>query len=189
MTQIASKIRFRATLIRPAAAKAGSWTFLTLPKNASAKLPSRGATSVEGTINGFPFRATLEPDGQGSHWLKVNRKMREAAGADSSDAVALEIAPAREEPEPRVPPDLRKALAAAPKARALWRDITPAARRDWIHWIVSAKQRETRTRRIKNASAMIAGGKRRPCCFDRSGIYSKSFSCPVTDGKSNDTRR
>src|SRR6059058_66104 len=121
MTRTASKIRFSAKLFRPAAtAKAGSWTFLTLPRNASAKLPSRGMTTVEGTINGFPFRATLEPDGQRGHWLKVNRKMREAAGADAGDVVTLEIAPAREEVEPKVPADLRKALAAAPKARALW---------------------------------------------------------------------
>jgi len=39
---------------------------------------------------------------------------------------------AKEEPEPRVPTDLRKVLAATPKARALWFDITPIARRDWI---------------------------------------------------------
>ena len=131
MTKTASKIRFRAKLFRPAAtAKVGSWTFLTLPKNASAKLPSRAMTTVEGTINGFPFRATLEPDGQRSHWLRVNGKMREAADADAGDVVTLEIAPAGEEPEPRVPADLRKALAAAPKARALWSDITPIARRD-----------------------------------------------------------
>jgi hypothetical protein len=118
MTQTASKVRFRAKLFRPAAtAKVGSWTFLTLPKGASAKLPSRAMTTVEGTINGFPFRATLEPDGQRSHWLRVNRKMREAAGADAGDVVTLEIAPSGEEPEPRVPADLRKALAAAPKAR------------------------------------------------------------------------
>src|SRR6266567_8806810 len=58
MTKTASKIRFRAKLLRPAAtAKVGSCTFLTLPKDASAKLPSRGMTTVEGTINGFPFRA------------------------------------------------------------------------------------------------------------------------------------
>ena len=51
MTETASKIRFRAKLVRPAAiAKAGSWTFLTLPKNSSAKLPSRGKTTVEGEI-------------------------------------------------------------------------------------------------------------------------------------------
>jgi hypothetical protein len=36
----------------------------------------------------------------------------------------------------------------------LWSDITPIARRDWIHWITSAKQAETRARRIKNAYSM-----------------------------------
>ena len=51
-----NKIRFTATLLRPEeTAKAGSWTFLILPKDASAKLPSRGMTTVEGTINAFPF--------------------------------------------------------------------------------------------------------------------------------------
>jgi len=191
MTKTASTIRFRAKVFRPAAtAKAGSWTFLTLPKDASAKLPSRGMTTVEGTINGYPFRATLEPDGQRSHWLKVSRKLREAAGADAGDVVTLEIAPSGEEPEPRVPADLRKALAAVhPKARAVWSDITPVARRDWIQWIESAKREETRLKRIESACDMLAKGKRRPCCFDRSGMYAKSLSCPVADDTSSDTRR
>ncbi len=175
--QATAGIRFRAKLFRPAAtAKGGSWTFLTLPKDASAKLPSRGMTTVKGTINGFRFRATLKPDGQKSHWLRVTRKMREAAGADAGDVVTVEIAP--EALEPRVPPDLRKALAAAPKARALWSDITRNARTDWIHWVVSAKQLKTRARRVDNVCSMLAAGKRRVCCFDRSGFYSKSFSSP-----------
>jgi hypothetical protein len=180
MTKTPSKIRFKAKLFRPAESeRAGSWSFLILPKNASAKLPSRGMTAIEGTINGFPFEATLEPDGQKSHWLKVDRKVSKAAGADAGDVVTLEIAPAAEEPEPEVPADLRKALAiAAPRARALWSDITPIARRDWIHWITSAKQPETRARRIKNACSMLAAGKRRVCCFDRAGFYSKSLSAP-----------
>ena len=180
MTKAASKIRFKAKLFRPAESeKVDSWTFLILPKNASAKLPSRGMTAIEGSINGFPFQATLEPDGQKSHWLKVDRKLREAVGAEAGDIVTLEIAPAAEELEPEIPADLRKALAtAAPKARKLWSDITPSARRDWIHWITSAKQLETRARRIKNACSMLAAGKRRVCCFDRSGIYSKSLSAP-----------
>jgi hypothetical protein len=179
MTKTASKIRFKAKLFRPATAKDGSWTFLTLPKSASAKLPSRGMIAIEGTINGFPFQAVLEPDGQKGHWLKVNRKLSEAAGAEAGDIVTLEIAPAAKDTEPEVPTDVKKALAAAaPKARALWSDITPNARRDWIHWITSAKQEETRTRRIKNACSMLAAGKRRVCCFDRSGFYSKSLSAP-----------
>ena len=180
MTKSASKIRFKAKLCWPAeSAKTRSWSFLVLPKNASAKLPSRGMTAIEGTLNGFPFQATLEPDGQKSHWLKVDRKLSEAAGAEAGDVVTLDIAPAAEEPEPAVPSDLREALAAAAsKARALWSDITPFARRDWIHWITSSRQPETRARRIKNACSMLAAGKRRVCCFDRSEFYSKSLSAP-----------
>ena len=83
-------------------------------------------TSVEGTFNGVAFRATLEPDGQGGHWLKVDRTLREAAGAEAGDVVSLEIAPVAEEPEPTVPAELRAALASAePKSRAVWSDITP----------------------------------------------------------------
>lgn len=147
-------------------------------------------TTVEGLINGHPFRATLEPDGQGGHWLKVDRKLREAAGAEAGDDVSVEIAPVAEEPEPKVPADLRKALAAAhPKARAVWSDITPVARRDWIQWIESAKREETRLKRIENGCDMLAKGKRRPCCFDRSGMYSKSLSCPVAEETSSEARQ
>ena len=174
------KIRFKAKLYRPAESeKPGSWTFLTLPKNASAKLPSRGMMPIEGTINGVPFQAALEPDGQKSHWLKLDRKLSKSAGTEAGDIVTLEIAPAGRDTEPEVPTDLKKALAAAaPKTRAVWSDITANARRDWIHWITSAKQEETRARRIKNACSMLSAGKRRVCCFDRSGFYSKSMSAP-----------
>jgi hypothetical protein len=180
MTKTSSKIHFTATLLRPAESEKGeSWTFLTLPKNASAKLPTRGITPIEGTINGFPFQAALEPDGQKSHWLKVDRKLSKSARAAAGDIVTLEIAPAGKDTEPEVPADLRKALAAAaPKTRTTWSDITPNARRDWIHWISSAKQEETRTRRVKSACSMLGAGKRRVCCFDRSGFYSKSMSAP-----------
>src|SRR5213595_1450828 len=73
--------------------------------------------------------------------------------------------PARKEKEPRVPTDLRKALAAAPMAKVQWNDLTPIARRDFINWIDSAKQPETRKRRIERACSMLAAGKRRPCCY------------------------
>ena len=160
-----STIRFGAKLFRcEATEKIGSWT-LTLPKNASEKLPSRGRTMVEGTINSFLFRAALEPNGKGSHRLRVNKTMRDGAGADAVDTVMVEITRAGEEPEIRVPMDLRKALAAAPLAQAGWEDITPMARRDWIFSISSAKQPETRRRRIEKACDMLACGKRRLCCF------------------------
>jgi hypothetical protein len=129
--------------------------------------------TVDGTLAGQPFVATLEPDGQGSHWLKVEKKLREAAGAAAGDNVALEIAPVEKEPEPRVPADLKQALQANAAARATWGEITAVARRDWIHWITSGKKAETRVKRIGVACDKLASGNRRACCFDRSGMYSK----------------
>jgi uncharacterized protein YdeI (YjbR/CyaY-like superfamily) len=72
---------------------------------------------------------------------------------------------AGEASEPRVPTDLRKALAATPKAKAQWKDLTPIARTDFISWIDSAKHQETRRRRIEKACSMLSAGKRRPCCY------------------------
>jgi uncharacterized protein YdeI (YjbR/CyaY-like superfamily) len=72
---------------------------------------------------------------------------------------------AGQESEARVPTNLRKAFSAASKAKAKWSDLTPIARRDFISWIDSAKQLETRKRRIARACSMLAAGKRRPCCY------------------------
>ena len=103
-----STINFEAKLF-----KIGSWTILRLPKDASTKLPSRGMTMVEGTINGSNFQAALEPDGKGSHWFKVIKTRCKAAGTDNT--VMLTIKPSKEWPEPKIPTDLKKALAVSPK--------------------------------------------------------------------------
>jgi hypothetical protein len=166
-------IAFEAVLLRPAEPADATWTFLVLPKAASAKLPARGMVTVDGMLGDAPFRATLEPDGEDSHWLKVEESLRATAGVSAGDTVALRIAPVAVEPEPQVPHDIAEALAAHPDALATWRDITPLARRDWIHWMTSGKKAETRGKRIATACDMLASGKRRACCFDRSGKYSR----------------
>ena len=177
-----AKIAFKAKLQRPAEPKGAAWSFLVLPANASAKLPTRSMASIEGTFGGEPFQATLEPDGQGSHWLKVDKALRERAGVAIGDTVALEIAPVAREPEPRVPADLRAALAASPAAKATWDDITAVARRDWIAWMTSGKKAGTRVKRIAVACDKLASGKRRACCFDRSGMYGGGFCAPEAAG-------
>ena len=166
-------IRFKAKLSRPAAPTSATWSFLVLPQAASAKLPARSMVTVDGTLAGQPFVATLEPDGEGSHWLKVDKALREAAGVAVGDTVELAIAPVAKEPEPKLPADLRQALAGNDAALATWRDITPVARRDWLHWITSGKKAETRVKRIAVACDKLASGSRRACCFDRSGKYSR----------------
>jgi len=166
-----SAIHFEAKLVT-----IGSIILLKLPKSASVKLPSRGMTMVDGTINDFHFQAALEPDGKGSHWLKVDKTMLKAARASLGDTVTLAIEPASKWPDPKVPADLKSALAAVPQAQQLWLDITPMARWDWIRWIGATKNPETRQRRIDITLSKFEDGKRRPCCFDRSKCTDTSVS-------------
>jgi hypothetical protein len=155
-------IRFETTPLQ-----IGDWTILRLPERASAKLPSRGLTLVEGTINGFRSKIVLEPDGRGSHWFKIDSGLREAAGIEAGSKVTIAVEPSKVWPEPEVPADLEKALASDPQANALWMTLTTMARWDWLRWIRATHNRETRSRRIEVALSKLKGGERRPCCFNR----------------------
>jgi hypothetical protein len=174
-----SRSEFEARLVWPREARDGNvWAFVVLPKVVSARLPRRGRTTVQGTMNGFEFRAMLEPDGQNSHWLRVDERMLQGAKLKAGELVRFEIAGVDPEPEPDVPTDLMEALAGSTKARAQWEATTTIARVDWIHWIESAKQAKTRAKRVRTACEMLAAGKKRVCCFDPSGYYSKAFRAP-----------
>lgn len=163
-----SAIRFETKLFT-----INSWTILRLPEEASAKLPSRGMTMVKGTINGIPFKAVLEPDGRyapgqkSSHWFRPDQKLLTKASIKAGDTVQVELEVTKEWIEPEVPKDLQKALKTSPKAEALWKEITPMARWDWIRWVRAVKTQETREKHLKVMLDKLNKGMRRPCCFNR----------------------
>lgn len=64
-----------------------------------------------------------------------------------------------------MPDDWQKALMRTPAAKAVWEDITPLARNEWICWVTSGKKAETRNIRIKKGLSKLKGGMRRPCCW------------------------
>lgn len=64
-----------------------------------------------------------------------------------------------------MPADLKKAINSSPTVKALWEDITPLARNEWICWVISGKKSETRDIRIKKGISKMKGGMRRPCCW------------------------
>ncbi|ALR11800.1 hypothetical protein BST43_13475 [Mycobacteroides saopaulense] len=65
----------------------------------------------------------------------------------------------------KLPTDLRAALIENPTALALWQDITPLGRNEFICWVEDAKQETTRERRIRRTQEELEEGKRRPCCW------------------------
>lgn len=64
-----------------------------------------------------------------------------------------------------LPTDLKKALLADEKALALWEDITPLARNEWICWTISVKQQKTRDEHVSRVVSELKDGVRRPCCW------------------------
>jgi uncharacterized protein YdeI (YjbR/CyaY-like superfamily) len=65
----------------------------------------------------------------------------------------------------KTPEDMRKLITSLPNVQEQWEDISPLARNEWICWITSAKQQETRERRMRIMSENLVAGKRRPCCW------------------------
>jgi uncharacterized protein YdeI (YjbR/CyaY-like superfamily) len=65
----------------------------------------------------------------------------------------------------KMPDDFQKAIDSVPKAGALWKDITPLAKNEYICWVTSGKKEETRNIRIEKAISKLSGGMRRPCCW------------------------
>jgi hypothetical protein len=152
-------------------------TILRFPETASRELPSRGQVAVRGTINGHGFETVVEPDGAFGHWIKVDRDLRHAAALSAGDTATLEIEPLDEWPEPRVPPDLKAALAAAPQEiQEMWRDITSMARWEWVRWVNATNNPATRKRRVEVTISKMQSGKRRPCCFNLAACTDPNLS-------------
>ena len=65
----------------------------------------------------------------------------------------------------KLPSDLHKALSSDKSASALWENLTPLARNEWICWVTFVKKEETRKEHVKRTISELKEGMRRPCCW------------------------
>ena len=77
------------------------------------------------------------------------------------DAGAKTVRNKTPKPPIDMPDDLAAALAANPTAQATYDGFPPGCRREYLEWVTGAKRPETRAKRIAEAVAMMAEGKRR----------------------------
>lgn len=170
--EIEATIRYKGELL-PAEASDSS-VRLGIPTELGSGDWMQTKTMVEGTIDGFPFRAPLESGG-----ISISAALQNAIGAHAGEQVVVEITRVGDEPEVRVPADFQQALQSAPlNVQSLWREITPLARREWVRWISSAKQDVTRAKRIDVGMDKLSKGMRRPCCFPGLNFVTKDLIPP-----------
>src|SRR5215469_14536510 len=76
-----------------------NWTIIRVPFDVAKLWGKRGQLRVKGEINGFPFRTSLFPTGNGSHILMVNKKMQRGGSTTSGLTARFRLQP---DIEPRV---------------------------------------------------------------------------------------
>jgi hypothetical protein len=152
------KHRFEAPLT--ARGPKGAWTFLAIPFDAVKSFGAKGRIPVKGTMNGFAFRNSLMPDGDGTHSMTVSRELQERAKARAGDVVKMTLERDDAERVVEVPPELKKALAREKKAGAAFTALAFSHRKAYAEWIGGAKRPETKAARVAKAVEMLRAGKK-----------------------------
>jgi hypothetical protein len=138
----------------------GAWTRIALPFDVPKAFGSKGRTSVRGSINGCQFRSSVFPNGDGSFHMMMNKALLREASAVAGDEVKVVMEKDDGGRAVATPPGLARALAKNRAAKQTFESKTDSFRNEYIVWITSAKQDETRRRRIAKAVDLIATGKR-----------------------------
>ena len=144
----------------------GARWILPLPQAASDQLPSRGQVAVTGELDGHQIQTVLEPDGRMGHWISLDAALPDTSQLRETEVLTFTFTTASTWPEPDVPEDLSAALEAAPDLAQTWESITPMARWEWVRWVGSTRNPDTRARRVEVSIDKLRNGSRRPCCFN-----------------------
>ncbi len=118
------------------------------------------AFAVSATVNGhtWPGRVTRM---RGENLLGMSRAVREAAGVEAGDTVAVELLLQTGPREVEIPPPLVAALDGDPPARAAFDALAPSHRKEFARWVAEAKRQETRDRRVAQTLEMLREGRTR----------------------------
>jgi hypothetical protein len=145
--------RFRVLLEKDDNSEA---TGIRIPFSVEKEFGSRARVPVRGTINGFAFRSSVFPMGDGNHYMVVNKNVRAGAKAKGGETISIVM---ERDDEPRVitpPEDFARALKSNKAALAAWDGLSYTYRKEYAQSIEEAKKPETRSRRIEMAIAMLA---------------------------------
>jgi len=132
-----------------------AWTFLEIPFNVEKAFGSKARVPVAGTMNGFAFRNSLLPQGDGTHAMAVSKALQTGAKARAGDLVSVSMQVDRSERMVEVPSELKRRLASHPQAGTVFESLSYSHRKEFAEWVGSAKQQETRDRRAEKSVALV----------------------------------
>jgi uncharacterized protein YdeI (YjbR/CyaY-like superfamily) len=96
----------------------------------------------------------------GEFLVGLNREVREQAGVQAGDRVAVKLELDTAPREVDVPESLAAALADDDDARAAFEGMAYTHRKEFARWVADAKREETRQRRVAESVQMLRHGKK-----------------------------
>jgi uncharacterized protein YdeI (YjbR/CyaY-like superfamily) len=126
------------------------WVIARLPFDAAETWGTRGQIRVQGEINGFNFRTTLFPNGQGGHFLIVNKQMQAGGKTAPGLTARFQLTPDTAPRKAAQPPhELLRELAQSKRLLKFYESLGKSRRNYIAGWIAEGKQTETRVRRAR----------------------------------------
>jgi hypothetical protein len=92
------------------------------------------------------------------HLVKKSGTSKEAIKKDNDYSAYIDV----DKKQITLPPYLHEALAAAPAAMATYEKLSWSHRKEYVIWVLSAKQEATRANRIAKMVDMLLAGKKNP---------------------------
>jgi uncharacterized protein YdeI (YjbR/CyaY-like superfamily) len=133
------------------------WVMVRVPFNAAKVWRKRGRLKVKGEINGFTFRTSLFPDGNGGHRLLVNKLMQHGAKAAPGMVARFRLEPDGARRVVTVPAELHRALSEDRSLRRWFDGLSHSLRNEFCKVIAQAKTPAVRLRRAARLAECLLG--------------------------------
>jgi len=132
-----------------------NWTVVRVPLDVAKIWGVRGQLKVTGHINGFDFRTSLFPTGQGGHILMVNKKMQAGARVQPGMKAHFVLQPDLEKREVSVPRELTRVLLQSKRLNKYYESFNYSMRQYMAKWVGEGKKAETRQRRAEELAERL----------------------------------
>jgi uncharacterized protein YdeI (YjbR/CyaY-like superfamily) len=131
------------------------WVIIRIPFDVLKIWGTRGQFRVKGEINGFAFRTSLFPTGEGFHYLLVNKRMQAGAKATPGNVAHFRLEPDTEERQAILPAELKRYFAEDRSLRRWFGQLNYSTRREIGDWIMQVKSAEARARRARQIAERL----------------------------------
>jgi uncharacterized protein YdeI (YjbR/CyaY-like superfamily) len=132
-----------------------NWIIVRIPLNLAKLWDNRGQIRVKGEINGFPFRTSLFPTGNGGHFLLVNKKMQTAGKALPGNKARIRLEQDTEKRVIKPPAEWLRVLRQSKTLQKFYDSLNYSARHEIAKWIAEGKHEETRVRRAEQMAERL----------------------------------